>query len=198
MARCLRCQARSSATPAATSQLRPAVPFGPARALRHARTVALDDDLRTGEGGTWQTPLVACREPLGRCARPVRHKRRQPVAIGCRKPGVEPKVQPSMTSRRRATQEIHRERNPATHCLHLHDLPGRVLRLRLPVRPQPGRSPGHHSSRLRLRRPVPVRTELHLRQVLIRAGLKAVPAQGGTHRQPPTASGRPSTFGSPP
>jgi hypothetical protein len=96
-----------------------------------------------------------------------------------------------MTSRRRATQEIHRERYPATHCLHLHDLPGRDLRLRLPVRPQPGRRAGRHPSRLRLRRPVSVRPELHLRQALIRAVPKAVPAAGGNPPPAPDGLGLP-------
>ena len=59
-----------------------------------------------------------------------------------------------MTSRRRANQEIHHERFPAIQSRRLHerhdlrDLPGRVLRLR---------------------RHVPVRPELRLRQELIRA-----------------------------
>jgi len=194
MALCLRCQARSSTTLAPASPLRLAVPIGPATGARRARTVVFDDQLRTREGSTWQTQLIAWPEPLGRCARPVRHTRRQLVAIACRKRGAPPKVKPSMTSRRRATQEIHRERYPAIHPLHLHDLPGRVLRLRLPERPQPVRSRGRHPGRVCLRRSVPVRPELRLRQGLIRALLTAVSAARCNPPSAPHGPGPPFNF----
>ncbi len=85
--------------------------------------------LRTRAGSARR---AACLGRLGRPARPVRHTRRPLVAIACRERVVAPKVLPSMTSRRRATKEIHHERHEATHLLHLHDLPWPVLHLRLP------------------------------------------------------------------
>jgi hypothetical protein len=67
-----------------------------------------------------------------------------------------------MTSRRRATQEIHDERRPATHPLHLRELHGSVLPLRLPDPRPAGRGPARHPGRLRLRLVVPLRRGLHL------------------------------------
>jgi Protein of unknown function (DUF2938) len=65
-----------------------------------------------------------------------------------------------MTSRRRATQEIHHDRHEPIHPIQLHDLRWNAVHLRLPK---------SHPSRLRLRPAVPMRPELHLPPVLIRA-----------------------------
>lgn len=147
-------------------------------------------ELRTREDSTrqnLQNRLWAFLAPLGRCTRPVRHTRRQPVANACREPGVAPKVTPSMTSCRRATREIPDERHDAILPLHLQDLPGRNLQLRLPDRTQPSR----HPSRLRLWRPVPVRPGLHLHQALIRTWPKAVPTARGNPPPAPDDPGSP-------
>jgi hypothetical protein len=73
-----------------------------------------------------------------------------------------------MTSRRRATKEIHHERHEATHRLQLHDVPWPVLHLRLPE----ARRTGH----LHLRPAVQVRPGLHLPQVLSRVAPRVAPA----------------------
>jgi hypothetical protein len=162
----------------AHSHLRPAASFRPARVRNHARTVVTSDELLRRAGSI---PLGAGLRSLGRVARPVRHTRRQLVANACRERVVAPKVRPSMTSRRRATKEIHHERHEAIHPLQLHELhelhelPRCGVHLRLPNSCRPG----GHASRLRLRPAVPMRPGVQPRQVLIRAVLKAMPAARG-------------------
>ena len=67
---------------------------------------------------------------------------------------------PSMTSRLRATKEIHHEPDdPAQPLqLQLHELPRNVVYLRLPKACRRGR----HYSRLRVRPAVPMRPGVHL------------------------------------